>query len=164
MRHIYSLSVSRHKVKLSVSVTKTWPWSSHHYCDLEALITTVSPLFVTYRHARIPHWTIELQLFYPNCFWTSIPSYLCVRSPCHLGEVTTASGSPYGRSRQSGSRASVPPPLNLQAHLTRPGSHCKSMHSICFNLLGGFTVLASALSLYFALSFAFHYSFCYKTA
>lgn len=61
-----------------------------------------------------------------------------VRSLCHLGEVTTASGCPYGRSRQTGSSESAPPPLNLQLHLPRPRSYatCKSFHRISFHPLG----------------------------
>lgn len=64
--------------------------------------------------------------------------YPCVRSPRHLGEVTTASGCPYGGSRQTGNGASAPPPLGLQVHLTKPVSHssCTSIRSVCFNLLG----------------------------
>lgn len=61
-----------------------------------------------------------------------------MRSLCHLGEVTTASGCPYGRSRQTGSSESAPPPLNLQLHLPRPRSYttCKSFHRISFHPLG----------------------------
>lgn len=74
-----------------------------------------------------------------------------VRSLCHLGEVTTASGCPYGRSRQTGGSESAPPPLNLQLHVPRPRSYttCKSFHRISFHPLGKLNVLSLLRHHYF---------------
>lgn len=113
-----------------------WPWSPGCYFFSLSAFNGPSPcLQAQMKHVECYFIWTEL---YPNDNWMTIQLKMCAGSPCHLGEATGASGCPYGGSRQTGSRASAPPPLNLQVHLTRPGSHsiCKSILSICFNLLG----------------------------
>lgn len=64
----------------------------------------------------IKHWD-DTRMCFEGTVW------LCLLwSVSHLGEVTAASGRPYGRSKQTGSGESAPPPLNLQLSPHRTGS------------------------------------------
>lgn len=110
------------RVFIFVWMTLKWPWS-----PAATFPTAFQPIM---QHANMQHANICQHI--PNAALQSVTvtlsktitewssSFHCVGSPCHLGEVTTASGCPYGGSRQTGSGASAPPPLNLQVHLTGP--------------------------------------------